>query len=124
MLPGIDEGITITAAVLPTEPTPSGRWHANAGNGYYGGLQFDQQAWRANGGTAYATRSDLATHWQQITVAEHLAARSGMAPWPACGARAVRTSPGHHTVPAPRPAQHPAAEQLTSVSERSCKSVI
>ncbi|PBC71048.1 nucleoid-associated protein YgaU [Streptomyces sp. TLI_235] len=90
------------------------RWHLNTGNGYYGGLQFNQQTWRANGGTAYAARPDLASREQQIAVAEHLAARRGTAPWPTCGARAGRTSPGHHTVPAPRPAQRPAAEQPTA----------
>ncbi|MEW1913976.1 transglycosylase family protein [Kitasatospora sp. NPDC085895] len=89
-----------------------GRWHANTGNGYYGGLQFNQATWKANGGTAYAARPDLATREQQITVAEHLAARRGLAPWPVCGARAHRTT-GHHTIPAPRPAQRPAAEPPT-----------
>ncbi|WP_052391089.1 transglycosylase family protein [Streptomyces sp. NRRL B-24484] len=84
-----------------------GRWHANTGNGYYGGLQFDQSTWRANGGTAYAARPDLATRDQQIAVAEHLAAHRGLAPWPVCGARAGT----HHTVPAPRPAQQHAAQQ-------------
>ncbi|PBC75673.1 transglycosylase-like protein with SLT domain [Streptomyces sp. TLI_235] len=90
------------------------RWHANTGNGYYGGLQFNQATWRANGGTAYAPRPDLATRDQQIAVAEHLAARRGLAPWPACGARASRTTghhTGHHTGPAPRPAPRPAAQQ-------------
>jgi hypothetical protein len=86
------------------------RWHANTGNGYYGGLQFNQATWRANGGTAYAPRPDLATRDQQIAVAEHLAARRGLAPWPVCGTRAGRTT-GHHTVPAPRPAQRSAAQQ-------------
>ncbi|WP_431676085.1 transglycosylase family protein [Kitasatospora sp. KL5] len=87
-----------------------GRWHADTGNGYYGGLQFDQRTWRANGGTAYAPRADLASREQQIAVAQHLAARRGLAPWPACGART-----GHHTVPAPRPAtEHPAAPKPTA----------
>ncbi|MEW1914065.1 transglycosylase family protein [Kitasatospora sp. NPDC085895] len=88
-----------------------GHWHANTGNGYYGGLQFNQATWRANGGTAYAARPDLATREQQIAVAEHLAARRGLAPWPVCGARAGRGNGAHHTVPAPppRPAQQPAA---------------
>ncbi|WP_317634126.1 transglycosylase family protein [Kitasatospora sp. DSM 101779] len=91
------------------------RWHANTGNGYYGGLQFNQATWRANGGTAYAPRADLATREQQIAVAEHLAARRGLAPWPHCGARAgKRPATGHHTVPAPRPAQRPAAQQPTT----------
>ncbi|PBC70134.1 LysM domain-containing protein [Streptomyces sp. TLI_235] len=89
------------------------RWHLNTGNGYYGGLQFDQRTWRANGGTAYAPRPDLATRDQQIAVAEHLAARRGLAPWPACGARSGYHT-GHHTVPAPRPAPRPAAEQPTA----------
>ncbi|MFD9124983.1 transglycosylase family protein [Kitasatospora sp. NPDC059571] len=85
-----------------------GRWQADTGNGYYGGLQFDRATWRANGGTAYAPRPDLATRDQQIAVAERLAARRGLAPWPACGARAGRTA-GAHAVPAPRPARQPAA---------------
>ncbi|WP_052391460.1 transglycosylase family protein [Streptomyces sp. NRRL B-24484] len=89
------------------------RWHLNTGNGYYGGLQFNQQTWRANGGLAYAARPDLASREQQIAVAEHLAARRGLAPWPTCGARASHTT-GHHTIPAPRPAQHPAARQPTA----------
>ncbi|MEU6239210.1 transglycosylase family protein [Kitasatospora sp. NPDC047058] len=86
-----------------------GRWHTNTGNGYYGGLQFDQSTWRANGGTAYAPRPDLATRDQQIAVAEHLAAHRGLTPWPACGPRAGR-SDSHHTTPAPRPARRPAAD--------------
>ncbi|MEV6207254.1 transglycosylase family protein [Kitasatospora sp. NPDC051914] len=58
------------------------RWHLNTGNGHYGGLQFDQSTWRANGGTAYAARPDLATREQQIAVAEHLAARRDLPPGP------------------------------------------
>ncbi|MER6300831.1 transglycosylase family protein [Kitasatospora sp. NPDC001539] len=65
-----------------------GRWNADTGNGYYGGLQFNAATWRSNGGLAYAARPDLATREQQIAVAEHLAASRGLAPWPACGARA------------------------------------
>ncbi|MFD0526194.1 transglycosylase family protein [Kitasatospora arboriphila] len=65
-----------------------GRWHANTGNGYYGGLQFDRATWHTNGGTAYAARPDLATREQQIAVAEHLAAHRGLTPWPTCGTRA------------------------------------
>ncbi|MFJ9772624.1 transglycosylase family protein [Kitasatospora sp. NPDC101157] len=64
-----------------------GRWHADTGNGYYGGLQFNTATWRANGGLAYAPRPDGATREQQIAVAEHLSASRGLAPWPACAAR-------------------------------------
>ncbi|MFF2661939.1 transglycosylase family protein [Kitasatospora sp. NPDC058032] len=67
-----------------------GRWSANTGNGYYGGLQFDAATWRANGGPAYAPRADRATREQQIAVAERLAGRRGLAPWAACGARIAR----------------------------------
>ncbi|MFI2610946.1 transglycosylase family protein [Kitasatospora sp. NPDC018619] len=80
-----------------------GRWGINTGNGYYGGLQFDAATWRANGGLAYAPRADQATREQQIAVAEHLAARRGLAPWPACGARAARDAgrpAAHHGVDA------------------------
>ncbi|MEV7025198.1 transglycosylase family protein, partial [Kitasatospora sp. NPDC093558] len=65
-------------------------WHINTGNGYYGGLQFDNPTWRENGGLAYAPRADLATREQQIAVADLLAARRGLSPWPVCGARATR----------------------------------
>ncbi|MFD8599317.1 transglycosylase family protein [Kitasatospora sp. NPDC059646] len=67
-----------------------GRWDADTGNGYYGGLQFDAATWRANGGLDYAPRADRATREEQIEVAERLAARRGLAPWPACGAEAAR----------------------------------
>ncbi|MFE7564532.1 transglycosylase family protein [Kitasatospora sp. NPDC057500] len=70
----------------------SGNWHINTGNGYFGGLQFDQPTWRANGGLAYAPRPDLASREQQIAVADTLAGRRGLAPWPVCGARAARGS--------------------------------
>jgi nucleoid-associated protein YgaU len=62
-----------------------GNWHINTGNGYYGGLQFNQGTWAGNGGKAYAPRADLASRSQQIAVAEHLYARRGLSPWPVCG---------------------------------------
>ncbi|MFF8771975.1 transglycosylase family protein [Kitasatospora sp. NPDC015120] len=70
----------------------NGNWRINSGNGYFGGLQFDQPTWRANGGLAYAPRADLASREQQIAVADNLAARRGLSPWPVCGTRAARTS--------------------------------
>jgi hypothetical protein len=39
----------------------SGDWHANTGNGFYGGLQFDYGTWLSNGGGRYASRADLAS---------------------------------------------------------------
>ena len=48
-----------------------GNWAINTGNGYYGGVQFDQGTWEANGGAAVcAPRADLATREEQIAVAE------------------------------------------------------
>jgi hypothetical protein len=57
-----------------------GNWATNTGNGYYGGLQFLQSTWEANGGLAYAPRADLATPEQQMTVADQIPRSS----WPNC----------------------------------------
>ncbi|MFF8538465.1 transglycosylase family protein [Streptomyces sp. SAS_267] len=61
-----------------------GRWHANTGNGYYGGLQFWQPTWVRFGGLAYAPRADLATRAQQIKVAKKVLAVQGWGAWPEC----------------------------------------
>ncbi|HEY2272260.1 MAG TPA: transglycosylase family protein [Jatrophihabitantaceae bacterium] len=62
-----------------------GNWSINTGNGYYGGLQFSQSTWAAEGGTAYAPRADLASREQQISIAMKLYRQSGSASWPVCG---------------------------------------
>jgi resuscitation-promoting factor RpfA len=62
-----------------------GNWAINTGNGYYGGLQFSQGTWAAHGGTAYASRADLATKAQQIAVAERALDAQGPGAWPTCG---------------------------------------
>ena len=59
-------------------------WSINTGNGYYGGLQFDNQTWLGSGGGAYAPRADLATREQQIAIANKVYAQRGLQPW-ACG---------------------------------------
>ena len=59
----------------------TGNWSINTGNGYYGGLQFDNSTWASGGGTAYAPRADLASMEQQIAVAENVAASRGSSPW-------------------------------------------
>ncbi|MFF8844170.1 transglycosylase family protein [Streptomyces sp. NPDC015127] len=64
----------------------SGNWHANTGNGHYGGLQFTQSSWRAAGGLRYAPRADLATRSEQIATAKRLAAIQGMNAW-TCASR-------------------------------------
>lgn len=63
-----------------------GNWSINTGNGYYGGLQFNQSSWAAAGGTQYASRADLATKGQQIATAEKLLAMQGPGAWSCAGA--------------------------------------
>lgn len=60
-------------------------WAINTGNGYYGGVQFDQNTWERNGGLRYADRADLATREEQIAIAEVTRARQGWGAWPVCG---------------------------------------
>ena len=62
-----------------------GNWAASTGNGHYGGLQFSQATWDANGGIgspAYASRAD------QIRVADNVLRTQGLGAWPKCGANA------------------------------------
>ncbi|MGO1388678.1 resuscitation-promoting factor [Brachybacterium alimentarium] len=61
-----------------------GNWSINTGNGYYGGIQFNNQTWAAYGGTSYAARADLATREQQIAVAKKVQANQGWGAWPSC----------------------------------------
>ncbi|MEI2730762.1 MAG: ubiquitin-like domain-containing protein [Dermatophilaceae bacterium] len=58
-----------------------GNWSINTGNGYYGGLQFNYSTWLSNGGGDFASRADLASREEQITVANRLYAARGLQPW-------------------------------------------
>jgi peptidoglycan hydrolase-like protein with peptidoglycan-binding domain len=58
-----------------------GRWNINTGNGYYGGLQFNNATWLSVNGNDFAPRADLATREEQITVANRLYALRGLQPW-------------------------------------------
>jgi hypothetical protein len=62
-----------------------GNWSTNTGNGFYGGLQFTEGTWLANGGGQYASSADVATPAQQIAVAERVLASQGIGAWPVCG---------------------------------------
>ncbi len=62
-----------------------GNWGINTGNGYQGGLQFNQGTWAAHGGGQYAPSAQLATREQQIAVAERVLATQGRGAWPVCG---------------------------------------
>ncbi|BBZ67360.1 hypothetical protein MINS_27890 [Mycolicibacterium insubricum] len=61
-----------------------GNWAINTGNGHYGGLQFKQATWNANGGVGNPAQ---ASREEQIRVAENVRASQGMRAWPKCGAR-------------------------------------
>ncbi len=61
-----------------------GNWAINTGNGYYGGLQFNLNSWRAVGGTGYPHQ---ASREEQIMRGEMLRARQGWGAWPACTAK-------------------------------------
>jgi len=59
-----------------------GNWAINTGNGYYGGLQFNLDTWRAYGGTGYPHENSRET---QIAVATRLRdANGGYGAWPHC----------------------------------------
>lgn len=93
-------GVAGTAALLgPASPAQAssvnwdavaqcesgGNWSINTGNGFYGGLQFTEGTWLANGGGQYASSADVATPAQQIAVAERVLASQGIGAWPVCG---------------------------------------
>ncbi len=58
-----------------------GNWSINTGNGYYGGLQFNLGTWNSVGGRDFAAYPHQASRAEQITVANRLYARAGLAPW-------------------------------------------
>ncbi|WP_169787663.1 resuscitation-promoting factor [Luteipulveratus mongoliensis] len=58
-----------------------GNWSINTGNGYYGGLQFNLQTWRGAGGGDFASRPDLASRAEQITVANRVYDDRGSSAW-------------------------------------------
>ena len=89
-------GVTLAAPAANAAPADSGTWdalaeceangdwHINTGNGFYGGLQFQQSTWEGYGGTEYAPRADLATREQQIEIGERTLEGQGWGAWPAC----------------------------------------
>jgi uncharacterized protein YabE (DUF348 family) len=83
-VPPVSEG-AIWDAIAGCEA--GGNWAINTGNGYYGGVQFDQGTWERNGGLRFAARADLATREEQIAVAEVTRERQGWGAWPVCSGR-------------------------------------
>ena len=74
-VPPVQNGATWDA-LAQCEAT--GNWAINTGNGYYGGVQFDQNTWERQGGLRYAPRADLATREEQIAIAEVTRATAGL----------------------------------------------
>jgi hypothetical protein len=82
-----------------------GNWAISSGNGYYGGLQFSQSTWNANGGTG--SPAD-ASKEEQIRVAENTLQTQGPGAWPVCGQYLSTESAPAEPAPAPAP-EAPAA---------------
>ncbi|MFF3564131.1 transglycosylase family protein [Streptomyces sp. NPDC002574] len=86
-----------------------GRWEANSGNGFYGGLQIYQPTWVSFGGLDFADRADLASADEQITVAEAILRSQGWQAWPTCSRRLGLYGRAHAVQP---------GDTLQSVAER------
>ncbi|MFJ4848070.1 transglycosylase family protein [Streptomyces sp. NPDC088733] len=86
-----------------------GRWDANSGNGFYGGLQIYQPTWVSFGGLDFADRADLATADGQITVAEAILRSQGWQAWPTCSRKLGLYGRAHAVQP---------GDTLQSVAER------
>ena len=89
-----------------------GDWHINTGNGFQGGLQFNQGTWQGHGGGEFAPSADQATREQQIVVAERVLASQGWGAWPACSASLGLNSAPTVRDAAPAPAPAPEAEPV------------
>ena len=90
-----------------------GNWSTNTGNGYYGGLQFTQQTWHANGGSGSASG---ASREEQIRVAENVLRTQGIHAWGNCsGASGAASRPAL----APVRKQRPAAADTTTAQATS-----
>ncbi|MEV4126212.1 transglycosylase family protein [Nocardia sp. NPDC049707] len=122
---------TGTATAAPThnwdgvaQCESGGNWGINTGNGYYGGLQFSQSTWAANGGAGSAHN---ASKEEQIRVAENVLVTQGPGAWPVCGQylRAGESEPSpavaEPAAPAPVPNVKSAIEQAKSAGYELAK---
>lgn len=87
-----------------------GNWSINTGNGYYGGLQFSQSTWTANGGTG---SPHTASKEEQIRVAENTLVSQGPGAWPTCGKYLTKAEPAPAPIAEPAPAPAPAPMPAT-----------
>jgi nucleoid-associated protein YgaU len=95
-LAGAVIGVPLTIAATPANASSvnwdaiahcesGGNWATNTGNGFYGGLQFTQSTWRANGGSGSPQNASRSA---QIKVAERVLQTQGIGAWPVCGKHA------------------------------------
>jgi uncharacterized protein YabE (DUF348 family)/transposase len=84
MVPPVSNGATWDALAVCEA---SGNWAINTGNGFYGGVQFDQNTWERHGGLRYAPRADLATREEQLAIAEITQTQQGWGAWPVCSVK-------------------------------------
>ncbi len=91
-----------------------GNWAIDTGNGYYGGLQFSQSTWEANGGSGNPA---AASREEQIRVAENVLATQGWGAWPSCSAQIGASGPAEPREQAPAP--EPAEEQPAAPAEEA-----
>jgi nucleoid-associated protein YgaU len=96
-----------------------GNWHTNTGNGYYGGLQFNQGTWVNYGGSSFASRADLATREEQISIADKVLSAQGWGAWPVCSRYAGPATGESWTT---RAVQHSGSSAQTSGSSHSSTS--
>lgn len=106
-------GIAGTASAAPTHDwdgvaqcESGGNWHTNTGNGFYGGLQFTQSTWHANGGSGMANQ---ASKDEQVRVAENVLRSQGPGAWPVCGKYLRWGATSSPEAAAPQAAPKPAA---------------
>ena len=83
-VPPVENG-AVWDALAQCEAT--GTWAINTGNGFYGGVQFDQNTWERWGGLEYAPRADLASREEQIAIASQTQRTQGWGAWPSCTSR-------------------------------------
>ena len=97
-----------------------GNWHINTGNGYYGGLQFSSSTWLGYGGGNYASRADLASKGEQITIANRVLASQGWGAWPVCSRYAGSgTTQSHNETWSAKPTTSSGSTSGTSVKASS-----
>lgn len=99
-----------------------GDWHISTGNGYYGGLQFNQSTWQAYGGSSYGSNAAEASKEQQIAVAERVLEAQGPDAWPVCSEEAGLSSSGsaeHQDVSSGSSSSESSSDESSSSSEDS-----